>query len=136
MSVPDPSSVPLRRALRRVTRLGCTALLGLVAFGSACAEDPPPPVSDPVPDGGTPCERGTQGCACIGGSGCRDELLCIAGRCLLTQEAPSEPETPRPPLPRPPPLVSDAGSGASEPPALSPDAGDAGLEDAGADASP
>jgi hypothetical protein len=58
------------------------------------------------PDAGPACERGTRNCACIGGSGCRDDLLCISGRCqVMTEEAPPT-TTPRP---RPRPELPDPG---------------------------
>lgn len=100
-----------------------------MAGGAACGDDPPPPLPE-TPDAGPACEHGTLDCGCIGGSGCQDDLLCIAGRCLQT-EGPSEMSPirrPRPPpsnpsLPGPP--APDAGSApidASAPPGDLPDA--------------
>ena len=88
------------------------ALAGVgIACSSACDDGSSSPVID-TPDAAV-CTRGTEACACISGGGCRDGLLCIAGRCLMSQaEAPPE----EPPLtrPRPPPRL---------PPAAAPDSG-------------
>lgn len=152
MTLPPPSipPVPLRASvpaspggsaparalgLRRRARRGLLAVLGsLLAAGVACGDDPAPP--EALPDAGPACERGTLDCGCIGGSGCQDDLLCIAGRCLQT-EGPSEmgPSTrPRPPPNNPPLTLPDAGVPSSPPPdASAPGAGlDGGAPDAGA----
>ncbi|HTV25104.1 MAG TPA: hypothetical protein VMG12_40700 [Polyangiaceae bacterium] len=115
----EPLPSPARR-LRAAFGAASVALL----MGSACGDDPAPapPI---VADAGPACERGTQNCACIGGSSCQGDLLCISGRCSVTDDGPDEPAPPRPrpppdivlPDPEPPP-VSDAG------------AADAGSEDA------
>jgi hypothetical protein len=89
----------------------------------ACGEDPPAP--ELGADAGPVCERGTRNCACIGGSGCRDDLLCIAGLCSarLPGDPPTTTPRPRPAPPRPSPIDPE------------PDAGDvvvdAGSDDAG-----
>ena len=106
---------PLAGGLRAAIGAASLALV----LSSACGDDPPPAPAV-VPDAGPACERGTLNCACIGGSGCQDDLLCIAGRCSLTQRDPAEPPPPRPR--RPPELdlpEPDAGAG---PPAV-PDGG-------------
>ncbi len=139
-SIREP--VPLGRALGRRARRGLLAALGaLVASGAACADDPAPPL-EVVVDAGPACERGTLDCECIGGSGCQDDLLCIAGRCLQT-EGPRDMSPgmrPRPPPNNPNPPVTDAGDpspDASSPPDPGLDAGtldDGGTADAaGAD---
>jgi hypothetical protein len=82
------------------------AALGAAAVGlllsSACGDDSSPgPALDA--DAGPSCERGTRNCACIGGSGCRGELLCIAGLCSSRpEETPDEPTAPPRPRPTPP----------------------------------
>jgi hypothetical protein len=133
----------------RGARLAFLVALGCVVSAGGCASDPEPEVV-PVVDAGPACEPGSENCACIGGSGCKDELLCIARRCLLTdqeeQADPTTPSRPRPQLPEPPagedaganePL--DAGSDASgaEPPDASTDtAGPNGTPDAAGASSP
>jgi hypothetical protein len=102
----------------------------LMASGAACADDPPPPPAA-VLDAGPACERGTLDCGCIGGSGCQDSLLCIAGRCLQT-EGPMEMSPivrPRPPPATNPnvplPAAPDGGGAANDasaPPGDPPDA--------------
>jgi hypothetical protein len=132
--LPPPSQ---RRGARRAGPRALAAALAIVATAMGCAEDPPASApADPVVDAGPDCERGTQGCACIGGSGCQDDLLCAAGRCQLTEgeREPAQPPPQRPPPQRPPSSLGDAGPGdAPSPPA--PAALDAGA-DAAADASP
>jgi len=103
-------------------------LLGGALLGGACGDSDPEPAPAPVPDAGPSCERGTLGCICVGGSGCQDDLLCIAGRCLENDEGPDEPIT-RPPQgvpngPRPAQPEPDAGPGPA------PDAGSGGDPDA------
>lgn len=104
------------------------ALAG-VACSLACDDAPASPVVD-TPDAAA-CERGSETCACISGGGCRDRLLCIAGRCLPSQaeDMPDEPPLsrprPRPPLPAPD-VLQDAGS------ELPVDAGASGAADSGA----
>jgi hypothetical protein len=126
---------PLASSLRAA--LGVASLALLPSLG--CGDDPAP--APPVaPDAGPACQRGTLGCGCIGGSGCEDDLLCIAGRCSLTQRDPAES---LPPRPRPPPPdldlpEPDAGSEPARPDAGAadasvPDDGPA-AADAGADA--
>jgi hypothetical protein len=89
-----------------------------MASGAACGDDPPPPL-EAIPDAGPACERGTVDCGCIGGGGCQDALLCIAGRCLQT-EGPTEMSPivrPRPPPNNPDvpvPAAPDGGSPASD----------------------
>jgi hypothetical protein len=110
---------------------------GMLASAAACSDDSAAPVLDTSADAGPPCEQGTQGCACFFGSGCRDGLLCITGRCLMSQGAdevdplpaarpPLKPSRPAPPLP--------AAGGSSD--AGSTDAADAGAEVNASDASP
>jgi hypothetical protein len=115
------------------------AALSCVASASACGSDSEPAPAAVVQDAGS-CEAGDDGCACIGGSGCRDGLLCIARRCLLidTEEQPDQTTPPRPSRPFPPappvPAVPDAGaaSDAGQTPAEPlPDASTVGPEDAG-----
>jgi hypothetical protein len=93
----------------------------LWAGAAACGDDSTPSVAtQPPPDAGVACVLGTEGCACLSGSGCRDELLCITGRCLQIQndgESDPPPARPRPqvvpnrPDPEPPPTstIPDAG---------------------------
>lgn len=85
----------------RAARSFSAALVALAALvaPAGCDDTPLAPRVD-VPDASASCERGTRGCACMGGSGCRDDLLCIAGRCQLT-EGPREMAPPAPPRPRP-----------------------------------
>lgn len=130
-----PPRLLLRR--RRWARLGLAALVEFAligALGAGCAEDPPgAPANVPVVDAGTACERGTLGCACNGGSGCRDNLLCSAGRCIAT-EGTREPDV-EPPA-RPPPYLPPAplrDAGASDAATAEPAPGPA---DASADAAP
>jgi hypothetical protein len=111
-------------------------LFGGALLAGACGDSEPEPAPAPVPDAGPSCERGTLGCVCVGGSGCQDDLLCIAGRCLENQAGPDEPIT-RPPQgvpnnPRPPQPDPDAGE-APAPDAGSAPAGDldASVSDAG-----
>jgi hypothetical protein len=87
----------LRRRARAA--LGAAAV-GLV-LSSACGDDSSPPVL--TADAGPSCERGTRNCACVGGSGCRDDLLCISGVCSVQAEEPPPEIQPRP-RPRPTPL--------------------------------
>jgi len=103
------------------------AALGAAAVGlllsSACGDSSPEPALDA--DAGPSCERGTRNCACIGGSGCRDDLLCIAGLCSSRpEEAPDEMD----PRPRPRPTPPDPGD--PDPDAGPPPPADAGALDA------
>jgi hypothetical protein len=101
----------------------------LWAGAAACGDDSTPSVvSTPTPDAGVACELGSENCACVSGSGCRGDLLCIAGRCLAIQgrgESEPPPERPRPqvvpnrPLPVPPVITT------------MPESGDAGAADGG-----
>lgn len=123
---PSPASRRDHGARRSVARRA-RALLGAAALGllvgSACGDDAPAgPALDA--DAGPSCERGTRNCACIGGSGCRDDLLCIAGLCSARMPAEPAEMTPRP-RPRPtPPDPGDAEPDAGTvPPAGTPDAG-------------
>lgn len=121
---------PCRSLARRLLAAFGAASVALV-MSSACGDDP---ASDPpvTADAGPPCERGTRNCACIGGSGCQDDLLCIAGRCSLTQDGPDEPAPPRP---RPPPDLDlpEIDAGNQTPPAGDADGGavDASVPDDG-----
>jgi hypothetical protein len=97
-----------------VWRAAFGASIALLASNSACGKDAAPAPSA-VPDAGSACEAGSEGCACVFGSGCRQGLLCIARRCLIPDDTPdmSEPPVPRraPILPLPPePGPSDSGS--------------------------
>jgi hypothetical protein len=113
-----------RRALRwaRAARALFVAAGALIASAAGCGDDPAPPLTA-APDAGPACEQGSEGCACFFGSGCRDDLLCIAGRCLMTQgQGESDPAPgPRPPLtpnPPPPPVggrIPDAGDAGGSP---------------------
>lgn len=110
----------------RLARWCLPLVIGGALLGGACGDSDPEPAPAPVPDAGPSCERGTLGCVCVGGSGCQDDLLCIAGRCLENQDGPDEPIT-QPPQgvpddPRPPQPEPDAGE--AETPA--PDAGSGG----------
>jgi hypothetical protein len=127
----DISSMSLLATRRRVARLGlgaalAFAALAFAALGGGCAEDPPAPVTPPMPDAGPACEPGTAGCVCP----CEENLLCISGRCLET-EGPREPPVdsrPRPRPTQPPTIVLDAG-----PEPAPPDAGPAPSESPDAD---
>lgn len=132
-----PPTSPRRRARRARLGLRAALVLGLVAaLGAGCAEDPPAAAAgDPAPDAGPPCESGSQGCVC--GSGCDDNLLCVADRCVLTEgpREPAPPPTPRPRPTRPPLQGADAGpspdaAAPGGPPQAEP--ADAGRGDAGA----
>lgn len=92
--------------------------LTLAGAGLACSlacDDAPSSPAIETPDAAV-CERGTEACSCVSGGGCRDGLLCIAGRCLTSQaddvadEPPLTRPRPRPPLPGPG-VIEDAGSG-------------------------
>jgi hypothetical protein len=99
------------------------AALGAAAVGlllsSACGDEPAPAPLEA--DAGPSCELGTRNCACIGGSRCQADLLCIAGLCSSRPEDAPEEMSPRPrPRPTPPdpgkpnpdaglPLPPDAG---------------------------
>ncbi len=50
----------------------------------ACEDGSPQPISD-VDAAVQACEVGEEACYCRGGGGCRDGLLCIAGRCLAAE---------------------------------------------------
>lgn len=82
-----------------------------VACSLGCDDAPPSPVIE-APDAAV-CERGSEACSCVSGGGCRDGLLCIAGRCLASQdEVPDDVPLSRPTPPRPTspaPTVVDAG---------------------------
>jgi hypothetical protein len=132
--VPSPLASPASRGPRR--RSGARrsfghnllAALGTAAVGvllsSACGDDSSTgPALDA--DAGPSCERGTRNCACIGGSGCRDDLLCIAGLCSSRPEDAPE-QTPDRPRPRPTP--PDPGD--PDPDAGPPTPADAGEPDA------
>jgi len=108
-------------------------LLGLVCASgaSACGSDPEPEPAAGVVDAGPQCERGSENCACIGGGGCRDNLLCISGRCLLTDREEQPDPTPTPSRPRPPAPVEPGELDAGGAPNTAPDAG-AAPGDAGA----
>jgi hypothetical protein len=104
------------------------AALGAAAVGlllsSACGDDSSAGAALDA-DAGPSCERGTRGCACILGSGCRGELLCIAGLCSSRpEEAPDEMNLP----PRPRPTPPDPGD--PDPDAGPPPPADAGEPDA------
>jgi hypothetical protein len=104
--------------------------VALLASSAACGKDEATPGPAGTPDAGLACEAGSEGCACVFGSGCQDGLLCIARRCLIPDETPdmSAPQVPRPPpiLPAPAapePATPDGGS-----PPAPPDAGDSPLD--------
>jgi hypothetical protein len=103
--------------------IGLTGLV-CVASAGACGSDPEPAASVAVADAGPPCERGSENCACIGGGGCRDDLLCISGRCLLTDRDEQPDPTGLPPSrPRPPAPVEPGEPDAGQPPNAPADAG-------------
>jgi hypothetical protein len=87
-------SLKFRRA--GASRALLVAAGSLLASAAGC-DDEPVAAPTAVPDAGAPCPRGTQGCACFFGSGCDDDLLCIAGRCLTGQGEEDEPTTPQRP---------------------------------------
>jgi hypothetical protein len=128
-----PPLRPCRLGRRWRAALGAAAFA--LALGSACADDPVTP--ELGADAGLGCERGTRNCACIGGSRCQDELLCIAGRCsLMLEPAPDTTPRPRPTLPGPAVPARDAGGSAppgdaGSPDASAPDASASGEEGAG-----
>jgi hypothetical protein len=106
---------------------GLAAALGVLSSAAGCDDAPTPAAPVGVDSGVEACEPGTQGCACLGGSGCRDDLLCVARRCLVT-EGPEDTEPSARPRPVPrdplPPIVDPPDTGSSVP-----------SEDAGLDAS-
>lgn len=96
----------LQRAFAGVTLAACPA----------CDDAPSKPALEETPDAAV-CERGTEGCSCISGGGCRNGLLCIVGRCLVSQaeDLPDEPPRNRPMPPSPmspsaPGVDEDAGT--------------------------
>jgi hypothetical protein len=95
------------------TALGAAAA-GLL-LSSACGDEPAAPALDA--DAGPSCERGTRNCACIGGSRCQADLLCIAGLCSSRAEDEPEEMGPRPrPRPTPPdPAEPDPDAGLASP---------------------
>jgi hypothetical protein len=103
------------------------AAFGVAAVGlllsSACGDEPAGPALDV--DAGPSCEPGTRNCACIGGSRCQADLLCIAGLCSSRPEDVPEEMSPRP---RPRPTPPDPG--APDPDAGVPSPTDAGALDA------
>ena len=106
---------PLGESMRKIV---LTLVFGLLGSGAACSASDPPAPADVGVDAGTPCDPGTLACICIpGGTGCKDDLLCVAGRCQETEvEGPNEPDPTPPSRPRPPRPGSnspdDAGNGA------------------------
>lgn len=138
---PRPSPCTEARRSRgwvRRCRAAFGASVALLASGAACGDDgaaPAPIIA--TADAGPDCAAGSEGCACVFGSGCQQGLLCIARRCLTTDATPevttTRPPRPPPTLPNPPePEPPDIGS-----PPAPPDAGDGSSPDAGtlADAS-
>jgi hypothetical protein len=116
------------------------AALGVAAVGlllsSACGDEPAGPALDA--DAGPSCEPGTRNCACIGGSRCQADLLCIAGLCSSRPEDEPVEMAPRPrPRPRPiPPDPVDPGPDAGLPPPTDAGALDASVPGADSGATP
>lgn len=133
-----PSSAVDARSARGWVR-SCRVAFGasvalLLASGAACGNDEAAPAPIATPDAGTACEAGSEGCACVFGSGCQQGLLCISRRCLLADATPEmmqeRPPRPAPPLPNPPaPEPAPDGGGPAAP-------SDAGVEDTPPDAGP
>jgi hypothetical protein len=114
------------------------AVLGVAAVGlllsSACGDEPAGPALDA--DAGPSCEPGTRNCACIGGSRCQADLLCIAGLCSSRPEDEPVEMAPRP-RPRPiPPDPVDPGPDAGLPPPTDAGALDASVPGADSGATP
>lgn len=82
----------------RNLRAACGAAAAGLLLSSACGSEPAGPALDT--DAGPSCEPGTRNCACIGGSRCQADLLCIAGLCSSRPEDTPEEMAPRP-RPRP-----------------------------------
>lgn len=119
---PQPVSSRARLAQpARRARLAAV-LLASVALLAACSESspssPPSDAGDELPS----CELGTEQCACLPNGTCDEPLLCVTGRCVVSQGS-REPEQPRPTRPEIPILGEpDAGS-APTPPAPEEDGG-------------
>jgi hypothetical protein len=112
-----------RGGQRRVFGLAGAGLWALMVLAGACGEDAarPPGGELPADAGANSCELGSKGCECLGGSGCQDGLLCIAGRCLETEE-PSGTEAPPRDRPRPNGIESNLPPDPEQPDAAAPDA--------------
>ena len=120
-------------------------LMGTVSAASSCAESRPITPPEASDAGVVSCVPGASGCFCNPNAGCRQGLICVAGRCLAPEgDDPDDPSNPGRPPPGYPvdgpssradasaptapdaawPPVTDAGE--PEPDASSPDPDDAG----------
>ena len=134
---PPVAPEPAASGAWSVARVLCIGALLCIASG-ACGSDPEPEPAITTPDAGPACEPGSENCQCLGGSGCREGLLCIARRCLPTdtEELPDPTDSSRPRPTRPPAPAPDSG-GSAEPldaGTAPPDAGTLQPADASSDA--
>jgi hypothetical protein len=100
--LPSEPHTAARRRRRRASGLVGAGLGALALLAGACGDDAAPArsVGPPVDAGLITCELGSENCVCMGGSGCQEGLICIAGRCLDTEE-PSGTDAPPRDRPRP-----------------------------------